>query len=289
MFAIMGVTGNIGGEVARRLLAAKKPVRAVMRDDRKAAVWADRGCEIALADIRDSAALATAFKGAEGVFVLVPSNFDPLPGFPEAQAIAAALHSALEKTRPEQVVYLSTIGAQATRTNLLTQHSMIEQMLSGLSTPIAFLRPAWFMENLSWNVAPARERGIISSFLQPLDRPVPMVATADIGRVAAEVLEQRWTGRRVVELEGPHRVSPNEIATAFADVLGRTVSVEVVPRDSWESLFQSQGMQNPMPRIQMLDGFNEGWIEFEGGEAGSQKGHVTLKEVLTKLIKREGE
>jgi NAD(P)H dehydrogenase (quinone) len=289
MFAIMGVTGNIGGEVARRLLAAKKPVRAVMRDDRKAAAWADRGCEIALADIQDSAALATAFKGAEGVFAMVPSNFDPLPGFPEAQAIAAALHSALEKTRPEQVVYLSTIGAQATRTNLLTQHTIIEQMLSRLSTPIAFLRPAWFLENLSWDVAPARERGIISSFLQPLDRPVPMVATADIGRVAAEVLEQRWTGRRVVELEGPHRVSPNEIATAFADVLGHAVRVEVVPRDSWESLFQSQGMQNPMPRIQMLDGFNEGWIEFEGGEAGSQKGHVTLKEVLTKLIKREGE
>jgi NAD(P)H dehydrogenase (quinone) len=162
-------------------------------------------------------------------------------------------------------------------------------MLSGLSTPIAFLRPAWFIENLSWDVAPARERNIISSFLQPLDRRVPMVATADIGRVAAEVLRERWNGRRVVELEGPHRVSPNEIAAAFADVLGHTVRVEVVPRDSWESLFQSQGMQNPTPRIQMLDGFNEGWIEFEGGEAGSQKGHVTLKEVLTKLIKREGE
>jgi hypothetical protein len=25
-------------------------------------------------------------------------------------------------------------------------------------------------------------------------------------------------------------------------------------------------MKNPTPRIQMLDGFNEGWIEFESGE-----------------------
>jgi NAD(P)H dehydrogenase (quinone) len=44
--------------------------------------------------------------------------------------------------------------------------------------PIVFLRPAWFMENSSWDVAPARAQGIIPSFLQPLDKPVPMVATA---------------------------------------------------------------------------------------------------------------
>jgi hypothetical protein len=37
----------------------------------------------------------------------------------------------------------------------------------------------------------------------------------------------------------------------------------------------------------MLDGFNEGWIEFEGGEAGSRKGSVPLETVLRTLIERE--
>jgi hypothetical protein len=46
-------------------------------------------------------------------------------------------------------------------------------------------------------------------------------------------------------------------------------------------------MKNPTPRIQMLDGFNEGWIEFEQGKAGSRKGNVSLKSVLQKLIERE--
>src|SRR3984893_17435045 len=46
-------------------------------------------------------------------------------------------------------------------------------------------------------------------------------------------------------------------------------------------------MKNPAPRIQMLDGFNEGWIEFESGEAGSRKGKVELRTVLQRLIKRE--
>jgi hypothetical protein len=59
------------------------------------------------------------------------------------------------------------------------------------------------------------------------------------------------------------------------------------PRESWEQLFRSQGMQNPLPRIRMLDGFNEGWIEFENGEAASRKGQVALKTVLQALIERE--
>nr|HEV7953049.1 NmrA family NAD(P)-binding protein [Candidatus Acidoferrales bacterium] len=287
MFAITGITGNVGGQVARNLLAAKRPIRAVMRDVGKGAVWAHRGCELAAADINDVAALTAAFSGAEGVFVLVPPNFDPSPDFSEARAIAATLRSALDAARPRRVVYLSTIGAQANQSNLLTQHTIIEQALRDLPTPIVFLRPAWFMDNSAWDVAPAISRGVIPSFLQPLDKMYPMVATADIAHTAAELLEEKWDGQRVVELEGPRRVSPNEIAAAFTRLLGRLVRMETVPRATWESLFKSQGMKNPTPRIQMLDGFNEGWIEFENGEAGSLKGSVEIESVLKNLIERE--
>ena len=286
MHAIMGITGQIGGVVARALLASEQPVRAVVRDAAKGQAWSARGCEVALATIDDAISLAAAFRGAESVFVLVPANFDPLPEFPEAQAIGKALHAALVQANPARVVYLSTIGAQANQSNLLTQHTIIEQAIGGLPNPVTFLRPAWFMENSSWDLAPAREQGVIPSFLQPLDKPVPMVGTADIGRVAAELLQGNWNGHRVVELEGPERVTPNKIATTFARLLGRPVRMEAVPRGSWEALFKSQGMKNPIPRIRMLDGFNEGWIDFEHGEAGSLKGNVALETVLNALIKR---
>jgi len=288
MYAITGITGNVGGSVAHNLLAAGRSVRAVVRDIGKGNVWAERGCEVVKADIADATLLASAFKGAEGVFVLVPPNFDPVPGFPEARATAAALKSALEKAAPGRIVYLSTIGAQARESNLLTQHTIIEQALGELPLPITFLRPAWFMENFRWDVAAARESGIIVSFLQPLDKPVPMVATADIGREAAKLLQESWTGRRVVELEGPSRMTPNEIANTFAEVLGRRVSMDAVPRETWELLFRTHGMKNPTPRIRMLDGFNEGWIEFENGDAGSRKGEAALTSVLQTLVEREG-
>ena len=287
MIAVTGITGNVGSVVARYLLAAKQPVRGVLRDARKAQSWAESSCEIAIADIGDVPSMTAAFAGEEAVFVMVPPVFDPSPGFPEALATAAALKSAIESAGPGRVVYLSTIGAQAAQPNLLTQHTLIENTMRELSLPITFLRPGWFMENCSWDVGPARERGVIPSFLQPLDKPVPMVATEDIGKVAAELLQDTWSGHRVVELEGPKRVTPSEIAATFSDLLGRPASMEIVPRETWDSLFRSQGMKNPEPRIRMLDGFNEGWIDFEGGQAGTRKGSVALKTVLQALIDRQ--
>ena len=238
------------------------------------------------ADINDATALAEVFKGVDGVFLLVPPNFDPSPDFREAYAVGTTLTAALQAARPDKVVYLSTIGAQATRSNLLTQHTIIEQALRKLPMPITFLRPGWFMENSRWDI-PSAKSGTIYSFLQPLDKPVPMVATADIGSLAANLIQETWNGHRVVELEGPHRVTPREIAATFAELLGRSVRLEAVPRATWESLFKSQGIKNPEPRIQMLDGFNEGWIEFEGKEFGSRKGKVPLETVLRTLIDNE--
>ena len=141
MFSITGISGQVGGAVAHNLLAAHQPVRAVVRDLRKGEAWAQRGCEVVKADITDRAALTASFEGAEAVFVLVPPNFDPLPEFSEARAIGAVLRSALEAAHPGRVVYLSTIGAQATQSNLLTQHTIIEQVLEPLPMPSTFLRP----------------------------------------------------------------------------------------------------------------------------------------------------
>jgi uncharacterized protein YbjT (DUF2867 family) len=69
VYAITGITGQIGGVIGRVLS---------LRDNRsvqscamlaKGQAWADRGCEVALATIEDVASLAAAFQGTEGVFV----------------------------------------------------------------------------------------------------------------------------------------------------------------------------------------------------------------------------
>jgi NAD(P)H dehydrogenase (quinone) len=286
MYAITGISGQVGGAVARTLLAEGANVRAVARDTRKAAPWVERGCELAIAEMSDAPALARGFAGADGVFVLIPPIFDPSPGFAEAGAVISAMRDALAETRPARTVCLSTVGAQARQPNLLNQLAMMERELGTLDLPIAFIRAAWFMENAIWDVPSARE-GAIQSFLQPLDHAIPMVATADIGTTAARLLQERWVGRRVVELQGPAPVSPNELATVLGGQLGRSVRAHVVPREEWEALFRTQGMRNPTPRMQMLDGFNQGWLSFEDGEdVEAVTGTTTLETVVRGLLAR---
>jgi uncharacterized protein YbjT (DUF2867 family) len=283
MFAITGATGKVGGAVARTLLAAHQSIRVVVRDVRKGDAWSEQGAEVAVAETRDAAALAKAFAKADGAFVMLPSNFDPRPGFPEARALIDAIRAALAEARPAKVVVLSTIGADAQQPNLLNQLGLLEQALADLPMPITFLRAAWFMENASWDVGPARTDGVIQSYLQPLDKAFPMVATEDVGRTAAELLLETWDGHRVVELEGPSRVAPDDIAEAFAKALGWPVKARIVARDSWEKLFRSQGMANPAPRMQMLDGFNEGWIDFPDRDRHSRKGSISIDAAIAAL------
>jgi NAD(P)H dehydrogenase (quinone) len=266
------------------LLAGGYPIRAVVRDEAKGKIWADKGCQAAIASLHDADALTAAFAGADGVFLMTPANYDPEPGFPETRANAFAIEKAIARARPRKVVFLSTVGAQVAEPNLLNNSKITEETLRQSPMPVAFLRAGWFMENASWDVEAARN-GVVPSFLQPLDHVVPMVATADIGRMAAALLQESWNGVRIVELEGPSRYSAADIGRAFAAALGREVRMEPVPRETWEKLFRSQRMKNPMPRIRMIDGFNEGWIDFE--RAGEhRRGTVTLETVIIGLTSK---
>lgn len=208
--------------------------------------------------------------------------FDPSPGFPEAMTAIAELHAALEDAVPQHVVCLSTIGAQVTRDNLLSQLRLLEEALSSSRLNVTFLRAAWFMENYLWDVPAAKENGVVQSFLQPLERAIPMVATDDIGELTGALLQEPRLGFRRVQLEGPAPVSPNEVAEIFGQLLGKSIRMEAVPRDHWEETFRSQGMKNPVPRIQMLDGFNEGWIRFEDGQE-SRRGSTAINTVIACL------
>ncbi|WP_414442318.1 NmrA family NAD(P)-binding protein [Burkholderia sp. 22PA0106] len=287
MFAVTCVSGRVGGVTARRLLARGHDVRAVIRDPARAAAWSQQGCAVAIADLRSPSALVHAFEGAEGVFVMLPPNFDPLPGFEDARQIILAIREAINVTRPSKVVGLSSIGAHQDRPSLLSQLNEFERVMGEVDAPVAFVRAAWFMENAAWDIGGARETGEIPSFLQPVERALPMVSTTDVGQVVAETLEEEWMGTRIIELAGRDRISPNDIAATFSRLIGRDVRARAVPRETWESLFRAQGMNNPLPRVQMLDGLNEGWLTFQGRRTETRIGRVTLKIVLRELIRDE--
>jgi len=289
MYAVMGITGKVGGAVARTLLAKGEKVRGIVRNPEKAAEWQKQGVELFKADVDDVDALTAAFTGVAGVFVMIPPNFAPAPGFPEARATLKVLREALSRALPSKAVYLSSIGAeQSSGLGLITNSHLLEETLGDLPFSHAFLRAAWFMENSAGDVASAQNEGKVRFQLHPLDRKFPLVATSDIGKAGAETLTQSWTGIRHIEVAGPEGYSPLDIAEAFAEAVGRPVEAIAVPRAEWETLWVSQGMPEgrTAPRAEMVDAFNSGWIHF--GVPGTEpvKGTTTLRAVITQLVTR---
>ena len=75
MYVVAGVTGNTGKVVAETLLAQKKPVRALVRDEAKGAEWKKRGAEVVVTELDDAAALSRALAGATGAYLLLPAQY----------------------------------------------------------------------------------------------------------------------------------------------------------------------------------------------------------------------
>jgi uncharacterized protein YbjT (DUF2867 family) len=287
MYAIMGITGQVGSAAAKYLLERGERVRAIVRNRSRAAAWATRGAEIVVADWSDAEALTAAFTGVEGVFVMLPANFAPDADFAEPRALIDTLTAALRKAQPPKIVALSSIGAQQERDlGLITQLHLLEQALDALPMPRAHVRAAWFMENLRWDVPLAQCEGRLASHLQPLDRPIPMVSTDDVGRTVASTLEETWFGRRVIEVEGPRRYSPLDMAQSLAAVLEHDVETIAIPREQWAARFVDEGMpaDRTAPRIAMLDGFNSGWIGFEKRATEHVCGRIPLGYVADELV-----
>jgi len=157
MYAIVGISGRVGGAIAENLMAQGGKIRAIVRNPEKATRWRDRGAEIAVADVDNPNALASAFEGTDGVFLMIPPNFAPARGFPETRKTLASYHAALANALPKKAVNLSSIGAEQTKgLGLITSLHLLEQTLGDLPIPHAFLRAGWFMENHAWDVTTAQ-------------------------------------------------------------------------------------------------------------------------------------
>lgn len=263
MFFVSGITGKVGGAAAQRLLDEGYTLRALVRDPQKAASWSRQGVEVRQGDLTDANAVAAALKGVEGAFVMQPTPLAVSPDFPEAKALIAGLVEALRRSPPPRLVVLSSVGSeQPSGLGNITQTHLLEEALGGLPFPAAFVRAGAFIENNLHALERAATTGWFDSFLQPADRPFPMIATADIGHEVARLLIAGWSGKKIVELGSP--VSPDDLARAMGESLGREVKARPIPREAWTAALKAMGL--PGDKIgnwaEMQDGFNLGWIHF---------------------------
>ena len=223
MYVILGATGNTGSVVARKLLDRGKKVRAIGRDNKRLAPLVSRGAEAFAADVLDTDALSRAFAGAQGVYVLIPPDMSS-PDFRAYQdRVTGSIAKALEKGGVAHAVTLSSVGAdKADKTGPVAGlHKMELQLAQVRGLNALHLRAGYFMENTLAQIGILRSFGMMAGPLRP-DLPLPMIATKDIGAVAAEALLQLdFTGQQTQELLGARDVTYAEAAEIVGFAIGK--------------------------------------------------------------------
>lgn len=112
MFVVVGATGNTGSAVVETLLNKKQVVRIVVRSADKGVAWKTKGADVAVASLDDVSALAQAFAGAMGVYLMVPPNYGAAAWLADQQTRMDRAVEAVKKSEVGHVVYLSSVGGQ---------------------------------------------------------------------------------------------------------------------------------------------------------------------------------
>ncbi|MFF0487413.1 NmrA/HSCARG family protein [Nocardia sp. NPDC004068] len=183
---VTGATGTQGGAVARALLAAGFPVRALVRDPGSARGLAALGAHPVAGDLDDPASLRAAARGCRGVFSVQPSDMaapDPETEVRRGRAVADAAAAA----GVAQLVY-SSVGGAERRSGVIhfETKAEIEAHIRALGIPATILRPVFFMDNWPY-LLEDRDGTRVAAVALPPRTGLQMIAADDIGRVAAEV------------------------------------------------------------------------------------------------------
>jgi len=268
VIAVVGATGHIGTVLTEELLRKGHDVRALGRDKGKLAALESKGAKARTVGFDDTVALADAFRGASDVFALVPPSYGEDNFVAWQDRSGGAIAAALAKSGVKHMVDLSSVGAQHPDGNgpiagLHRQEKRLEA-IAGLN--VLHLRPSYFMENHYWSIPTIKGMGINGSPIKPEFAP-SQIATADIGRKAAELLDKlEFTGRSVVEFGGPKEVTMTETTSILGRAIGRPdlKYVQFPYEDALKAMVGS-GMKPGIAglMVEMYRGFNEGRVRPE--------------------------
>lgn len=231
--AIVGATGMLGNEVARRLAAAGHRVRAITRSPERAAPLAANGIEVRIADLTDRASIDAALDGATTVFAAAhnllgrgkhrSSNVDDRGH--RTLIDAAAAHGV------DRFVYTSVLGAfNGHPAPFWHTKAAIEEYLMASGLTHVILRPAAFMELHAHEfIGKSILKGGTAVILGRGDRPLNFVSVRDVATFATMAIIKADIRDTTIEIGGPDNISRNDVAALYARLSGRPLKIRHIP------------------------------------------------------------
>jgi uncharacterized protein YbjT (DUF2867 family) len=216
--------------------------------------------------VLDTDGLSRAFAQAQGVYVLIPPDL----GSPDYRAyqdrVTESIARAVEKGGVPHAVTLSSVGADKPGKTgpVLGLHKMELRLAQVRGLHALHLRAGYFMENTLPQIGIIRSFGMMAGPLRA-DLPLPMIATKDIGAVAAEaLLRLDFTGQRTQELLGPRDLTYAEATKIIGLAIGKPdLTYTQLPDEQVLQAMTGMGVSRNMAQLlcEMSASLNNGYMK----------------------------
>lgn len=248
---ILGATGTVGNKIAENLLQDGHQVILIARHTEKLERFRSMGATIIAGDVNDVDTVAGAFKQADSAFILLPDNVKAADTRAYQRQVTSHLIAAIEQSGIKYIVNMSSVGSHMHEGNgMMAGTGEQEVRLNQLQdVHVLHIRSAYFMENFLRTIGLVKNKGINGTAAVG-DHAIPMVATKDVARIAADHLAKLdFTGKSVHAVMGPRDYTYRE----FTNIIGKAIGIP-----------ELQYVQIPVEQAKQVflgNGFSEDFVD----------------------------
>jgi uncharacterized protein YbjT (DUF2867 family) len=285
---VSGATGNVGGEVVKRLHERGAEVRALAR--KPEAVAFPKGVEVVPGDLTDPESIRTALRGVDKLFLLNAVVADEL-----TQALIT--YGIAKRSGIKHLTYVSVYKAERFRdVPHFASKVAVENALREFGVPYTILRPGYFFQN-DLTLKPLLEQ--MGIYPMPIGTAgISAIDSRDVSEAAAVTLLEHGHEGQTYDLVSSSQISGPGNAALWSTALRKEIVYTGHDFDGWE-----KGMSTQMPgwlaydMRTMLEGYVERGFsstEAEVSRAAKLLGHAPktyeafVQEAAADWLKSEG-
>ncbi|VXC05259.1 conserved hypothetical protein [Flavobacterium sp. 9AF] len=241
---ILGATGTIGSKISENLLNEGHQVTLIARNTEKLKKYHSLGAEVISSDITNVEILTDAFKNADSAFLILPDNVKAENTRDYQRQVTGKLIEAIEKSGIKYIVNMSSLGSHMHEGNgMMAGTAEQEVRLNQLTdVNVMHIRSAYFMENFLRTIPLVKGKGINGTAADG-DHSIPMVATRDVAKIAAEhLVNLDFKGKSIHAVMGPRDYTMREFTTIIGKAIGNPALPYVqVPIEQAKQIFLGNG------------------------------------------------